>query len=281
MIMVSTAFELDVRQLSGTIGAEIRGLDLTQPLDAATIDAVRAAWLRSKVVFFPGANLSPEQHVAFARQFGEPTPAHPLVPGIEGYPEIFEIDYGAARMRNANADRRAFRIERGVAWHTDVTFVERPPMGSILNAVQIPPAGGDTMWCDQQAAYEGLSERMRSFLDGLTASHESGRAFASFGELPPVVHPVVRTHPETGKRGLFVNSQFTSHIVELDLEESDALLAFLYHHATKPEYVVRYHWREGDLGWWDNRATQHAVVGDFGTQARVIQRVTLEGDRPY
>ncbi len=153
-------------------------------------------------------------------------------------------------------------------------------MGSILNAIEIPPAGGDTMWCDQQAAYAGLSDRMRSFLDGLTAEHASGRAFSSVGELPPVVHPVVRTHPETGLRGLFVNPQFTNRIIELDLEEGDALLAFLYRHATRPEYVVRYHWQTGDVGWWDNRATQHSVVGDFGAQGRVIQRVTLEGDRP-
>lgn len=279
--MTTTAIELDIRPLSGTIGAEIRGLDLHHPLDADTVAAVRRAWLRYKVVFFPDAHLEPAEHVAFARQFGEPTPAHPLIPGIEGYPEIFEIDYTAARRRSGAAPR-SYSLERGVAWHSDVTFSERPPMGSILNAIEVPECGGDTLWSDQQAAYAGLSPTMQRFVDGLTAVHDAGGAFgAAPDERPaPVEHPVARTHPETGAKTLFVNPTFTSHIKELALAEGDALLQFLYQHSARPEYTVRYHWRRGDLGFWDNRSTQHAVAGDFGDRHRLIQRVTLHGDRP-
>src|SRR5579862_1062502 len=267
--MNTTAAELDVRPLSGTIGAEITGLDLHRPLAPGTVAAVREAWLRYKVVFFPGACLEPAEHVAFARTFGEPTPAHPLMPGLDGFPEIFEIDYTAARRRSV-AGPRAYNLERGVAWHSDVTFAERPPMGSILNAVEVPESGGDTLWSDQQAAFEGLSPMLQDFVSRLTAVHDAGGAFAAgSAERPaPVEHPVVRTHPETGARVLFVNPTFTSHIKELALDEGDALLAFLYGHSVRPEYTVRYHWKVGDLGFWDNRCTQHAVAGDFGDRPR-------------
>jgi taurine dioxygenase len=279
--MSTIATDLDVHPLSGTIGAEIRGLDLHGPLDAITVAAVRRAWLRYKVVFFPGACLAPDEHVAFARNFGAPTPAHPIMPGIDGYPEIFEIDYTAARRRTGTGPR-AYSLDRGVAWHSDVTFAERPPMGSILNAVEVPECGGDTMWSDQQAAFEGLSPMLQEFVSRLTAVHDAGGAFgaASDQRPAPVEHPVVRTHSETGAQVLFVNPTFTSHIKELAVDEGDALLAFLYAHSVRPEYTVRYHWRPGDLGFWDNRCTQHAVAGDFGDRPRRIQRVTLEEDRP-
>lgn len=170
----------------------------------------------------------------------------------------------------------------------------RPPTGSILSAITIPVCGGDTMWSDQQAAFEGLSAPMQRFLRGLHAVHDGRASFKAaleaVGEgswegkalpsLEPVVHPVVRTHPETGAETLFVNPGFTSHIDELERSESDVLLGFLYRHSVRPEYTVRYQWTEGDVAFWDNRATQHSVVGDFGTQHRVIQRVTLQGDAP-
>jgi alpha-ketoglutarate-dependent taurine dioxygenase len=261
---------LEVTPLSGSIGAEIRGVDLTEALDARTLARIRSTLLERKVVFFPGQYLDPDSHLRFARAFGEPTPAHPVLKGIDGYPEIFEIDY------------------------TDVTFVERPPLGSILNAVVIPPSGGDTLFSDQQAAFAGLSPALQDFLSTLTAVHDGNAQFARAlharedgghwegqpVDLKPVEHPVVRTHPEMGERTLFVNPGFTSHIKELARDESDHLLAFLYAHSVKPEYTVRYHWHAGDLGFWDNRSTQHAVVGDFGDQHRVIQRVTLRGDVP-
>jgi taurine dioxygenase len=293
------AAPLDVVPLSGAIGAQIRGLDLREPLDAGTVGAVRQALLAHRVIFFPQAHLSSSEHVAFARQFGELTPAHPVIPGIDGHPEVFEIDYSEARrlaVAYGDVARQNSTAGGGISWHTDVTFVERPPLGSILNAVVIPESGGDTMWTNQVAAYEGLSAPIRALLDGLTAVHDGAAQFAAllaqrpeggewddepFRELHPVEHPVVRTHPETGERSLFVNPGFTSHIKELTRPESDNLLGFLYAHSTKPEYTVRYHWQAGDVGFWDNRATQHSVVGDYGTQHRVIQRVTLRGDAPY
>ena len=293
-ITETTRTDLDIRLLSGVIGAEIRNVDLTGPIDDDTVAAIRTLLLRHKVVFFPQQHLTADQHSAFASRFGELTSAHPVIPGIEGHPEVFEIDYTKSRELYAAYGDVAKKQKQGVSWHTDVTFVERPPLGSILNAVVIPPSGGDTLWTNQVAAYEGLSDTLQRFLDTLTAVHDGQAQFGdilkrrgsgewdgeAYEKLVPVEHPVVRTHPETGERALFVNPGFTSHIVQLDREESDLLLSYLYAHSTKPEYTVRYHWTAGDLAFWDNRATQHAVVGDFGTQHRVIQRVTLRGDRP-
>ena len=293
MTVIDAPVQLDVTPLSGTIGAEIRGLDLLQDLDAITVDAIRRVWLDRKVVFFPEANLTPEQHLAFAAHFGEPTEGHPVIPGIADHPEVFEIDYSASRALYQSYGDISTR-SRGIHWHTDVTFVARPPLGSILRAVVIPEAGGDTLFSDQHAAFESLSPALQDFLSGLTAVHDGQAQFQGildrvgeghwegerFTELEPVEHPVVRTHPETGARTLFVNPGFTSHIKELGRSESDALLAFLYEHSVRPEHVVRWKWTAGDIGFWDNRATQHAVAGDFGDAHRVIQRVTLRGDEP-
>lgn len=294
MTAISQTVALDVTPLSGTIGAELRGVDLKDELEPETVTAIRQALLDYKVIFFPDQHLEPAQHVAFARYFGELTPAHPVIPGIKGFPEVFEIDYTVARAQFGSAG--VTERNDDLSWHTDVTFVERPPLGSILNAVVIPPAGGDTLFSDQHAAYEGLSETMRGFLDGLTAVHSGKRQFGAILEkrknggewdgekvmsLDPVEHPVVRTHPETGRRSLFVNPGFTQRIKGLSGHESRALLTFLYEHSTQPEFTVRYHWKQGSLGFWDNRVTQHAVVRDFGPQARVIQRVTIHGDKPY
>ena len=289
--MTATAFDLEVIPKSATIGADVRGLDLRTPPSPDVAAAVRTLLLRYKVLFFPGQHLEPAQHLAFARAFGEPTPAHPVIPGIEGFPEIFQIDYQAGRQRSSGPAERA----DGLSWHSDVTFVERPPLGSILNAIVMPAAGGDTQFSDQQAAYEALSESLREYLGGLTALHSGKRQFGSalarrkdgggwdgkpVTELEPVEHPVIRTHPETKARTLFVNPGFTRRIAQLNRSESDALLSFLYAHSTRPEFVVRHHWHAGDLAFWDNRATQHSVVGDYGSEPRVIQRITLHGDRP-
>lgn len=292
MTITEPRVDLDVTPLSGTIGAEIRGVDLRN-LDDATIDAIRGVWLDRKVVFFPGQHLDAAAHLEFARRFGEPTEGHPVIRGIDGHPEVFEIDYTEARNLYGSYGDVATR-SRGISWHTDVTFVARPPMGSILRAVAIPAAGGDTLFSDQEAAFASLSPTLQGFLSTLTAVHDGRPQFQGlldrYGEgrwegevfqaLEPVEHPVVRTHPETGARSLFVNPGFTSHIKELERPESDALLAFLYGHAVKVEHTVRYHWHEGDIGFWDNRTTQHAVSGDFGDAHRVIQRVTLRGDEP-
>jgi taurine dioxygenase len=288
----ATSVDLDIAPLSGTIGAEIRDLDLHQPLDPDALAAVRQALLDYKVIFFPGQHLSPEEHKEFAASFGEITVAHPVIPGLEEHREVFEIDYTKARDLVGGTGVQYDEREK---WHTDVTFVETPPLGSILNAIVIPAAGGDTLWADTQAAYEGLSAPIRELVDGLTAVHDGTGTFGkvlravgrgewdgrTFTELDAVEHPVVRTHPETGRRNLFVNPGFTVRIQGLTARESDALLQFLYRHMTTPEYVVRYRWEEGDLGFWDNRTTMHYAVSDYGNAHRVIQRVTLRGTRPY
>jgi taurine dioxygenase len=293
MSLLAHDLELDLTPLSGAIGAEIRGVDLSLPLAPDTIAAIRRVWLDRKVVFFPDQDLGPDEHLAFAAQFGEPTEGHPVIPGLADHPEVFEIDYSAGRELYASYGDVSTH-NRGIHWHTDVTFVARPPAGSILRAVVVPESGGDTYFSNQAAAFAALSPTLQAFLSTLTAVHDGRAQFRGvldhvgegrwegerLLELEPVEHPVVRTHPETGERSLFVNGGFTSHIKELERSESDALLAFLYAHAVKPEFTVRYHWHTGTVGFWDNRSTQHAVVGDFGDQHRVIQRVTLRGDAP-
>ena len=290
--MTITKTRLTVTPLSRAIGSVITGIDV-RAIDDDTVEEIREIWRDRKVVFFPGQHLDQAAHLAFASRFGEPTEGHPVIPGIKGFPNIFEIDYSTAREIYANYGEVATRT-RGLDWHTDVTFVRRPPLGSILNAIEMPPSGGDTQWSNQQAAFEALSPSLQAYLETLTAVHDGRASFQhAFNrpgagawegeevlELEPVTHPLVRTIPETGAKALFVNPGFTARIVELRRKESDALLEFLYHHSVQPEFTVRYHWTTGDLAFWDNRATQHSVIGDYGGQARVIQRVTLRGDVP-
>jgi taurine dioxygenase len=286
------ATHLEVRPLSANIGAEVHGVDL-RSLDDAAVAEIRRLWLEHKVLFFPNQELNPDSHLEFAGRFGEVTEGHPVVPGLQERPEVFEIDYSAASELYDTYGDVSTR-DRGVHWHTDVTFVRRPPLGSILRAVAVPPAGGDTLFSNQVSAFAALSPSLQGYLRTLTAVHD-GRAqfqpiFDLIGEgrwegspvrsLEPVEHPVVRIHPETGEEALFVNSGFTSHIVGLEPKESETLLEFLYEHSIRQEFTVRYHWQRGTIAFWDNRATQHAVVGDFADQHRVIQRVTLRGDEP-
>ena len=249
MTTALTTTTLEVTPLSGSIGAEIRGVNL-RALDDATVAEIRGVWLDRKVVFFPGQHLNEQSHQAFAARFGELTEGHPVVPGIEGFPNIFEIDYSKTRELYAHYGDLTTR-DPGLSWHTDVTFVRRPPSGSVLRAVVIPAAGGDTAFSDQVAAFAALSPALQNFLSTLHAVHDGRAQFTSILErvgegqwegekllaIDPVVHPVVRTHPETGKRALFVNPGFTSQIVELTRTESDALLSFLYAHSVRPEFV--------------------------------------------
>ncbi len=293
MTDIRTATRLDITPLSGTIGAAIRGVDLKSGLDAVSVEEIRQALEEFKVVFFAGQHLTAAEHKAFALQFGEITNAHPIVPGLGEHREVFEIDYTKARAL-FDAQRSDEHGRARSPWHTDVTFMEHPPLGSVLNAIVIPRAGGDTSFADTQAAYEALSAPLRAFLDGLHAVHDGRPTFQKLLEmlgegewdgkritsLPPELHPVVRTHPESGRKSLFVNPGFTDRIDELERRESDALLTFLYAHMTRQEFLVRYRWEEGDIGFWDNRSTMHYAVSDYGTAHRVIQRVTLRGDRP-
>ena len=284
---------LDVRPLSGTIGAEIRGVDVRESLDPATVAELRALWLRYKVVFFPEQHLEPHHQVAFARSFGALTRAHPVVPGlIDEHPEILVLDAERARASAEYAPAR--RRTHDAGWHTDVTFVATPPTGSVLSGRVVPAAGGDTLWADTVAGYDTLDEPIRRLVDGLTAVHDGRRTFGGFLEsgfavewdgerlesLEPTEHPVVQTHPETGARSLFVNPQFTSHIVGLTGRDSEALLSLLYAHMTVPELTVRHKWRAGDVAFWDNRTTMHYATLDYGYAPRVMHRVTLQGGRP-
>jgi alpha-ketoglutarate-dependent taurine dioxygenase len=289
------AVELAMTPLTGITGAEIRGVDLHQALDVPTLDAIRAALVEYKVIFFPEQHLSPEEHLAFSEQLGEITEAHPVSRGNGGHRALHEINYTDLFKAAASSPRDELAKPRRDGWHTDVTFMETPPMASILNAIEMPERGGDTVFANTEAAYSGLAKPFRRFLDGLVAVHDGEEAFGDeirsdgyaewdgtrFTEFVPVEHPLVRTHPESGRKSLFVNPEFTSHIKGFSRRESEGILNLLYEHMVQQKYLVRYNWNAGDLGIWDNRATMHFVVIDYGMQSRVIQRVTLKGERPF
>ena len=274
-----TLTALDVRPLSPKIGAEIAGVDLATPLDDPTVAAIRTALNEHHVIFFRDQQLTPAQQVAFAGQFGEVTEAHPVLPAIPEQREVLAID-GA--------------VDRASWWHTDVTFLDTPPLGSLLYMLECPDVGGDTMWASLQDAYDGLAAPVRAMCDTLLAVHHDPWFAAEVAErggfewngehrdkLVPVLHPVVRTHPENGRNGLFVNGQFTQLLLGMSQNESAAMLDMLYRHCVQPEFTCRFRWRPGSLAFWDNRATLHYALDDYGTEARRAHRVTLRGDRPY
>jgi taurine dioxygenase len=266
-----------VEPIAGALGAEVLGVDLARPQDAETIKEIHDAWLRHLVIFFRDQSLSVEQHKAFARHFGE-LHIHPVLQQMkdQGHPEIVVLESDAKRPYVADA------------WHSDVTFEREPPKGSILRAVAVPESGGDTMWSSMYAAYDALSPSMQRMLGELRAEH-SGSGFrraASYeqaqrlAENEETTHPVIRTHPETGRKGIFVNSTFTRRIVGIPRAESDALLEFLFRHVAEPQFTCRFRWRPGSIAMWDNRCTQHRVVADNLPAYRRMERVTLIGDRP-
>jgi taurine dioxygenase len=270
--------DLDVRPLSPTIGAEIHGVDCAADLPEAVIAAIRQIWLERLVVFFPDQQLGDDSQIAFARRFGELTESHPIEERVVEQEEIHTID--------SRKDRTNF-------WHTDITFMRRPAMASMLRSIVVPDAGGDTMWCDTRAAYEELADPLRRLCDHLSAYHYSpfyaqavseGRGNVWEGkrltQLLPALHPVVRVHPETGRKNLFVNPGFTVALKDFPERQSAELLRLLYEHMTDPTFVVRYHWRPGTLAFWDNRATMHFGIYDYGESQRVMHRVTLRGDTP-
>ena len=276
--MTISETELDVRPLSPTIGAEIQGIDCATDLGDDTVAAIRRIWLERLVVFFPDQRLDDETQIAFARRFGELTESHPVEPQVLERAEVHSIESGK--------DRTDF-------WHTDITFMNRPAMASLLRSVVVPRAGGDTMWSDTRAAYEALAEPLQRLCDGLAAYHFEPYYAQAVAEghgnvwegkkltrLLPATHPVVRVHPETGRKNLFVNPKFTMRITDMPEAQSDGLLRLLYDHMTRPEFVVRYHWSPGTLAMWDNRATMHFGVFDYEGDRRVMHRVTLRGDRP-
>jgi taurine dioxygenase len=277
------ADQLLITPLGPSFGAEIRGIDLGS-LDDDRVLALREALVRHKVLFVRGQDgLDDAAQIEFGRRLGEVTVGHPVHDSGDVAPEVYSLD----SQDNGFAD----------VWHTDVTFVRRPPAISVLRAVVLPPSGGDTSWADSQLAYESLSPGLRAYVDTLTAVHDGSREFGYylaqrrqgrgnlwegevFSELVPVEHPVVRAHPESGRKGLFVNPGFTSHIVGVSEHESRGILDILYAHLTKPEHVVRHRWQAGDVALWDNRSTAHYANRDYGDQHRVMHRITLRGDTP-
>jgi taurine dioxygenase len=265
-----------VRMLSPTIGGELEGIDLRKPLDPDLYAEVRRALLQCKVVFFRDQPVSPEEQVAFARHFGE-LEVHPFLPEGES-PEVIRFA----------KDETTKGVENN--WHSDVSWREVPSLGSILHAVQVPRVGGDTLWADMAAAWRGLPDEVKQRIEGLEAVHDFTHTFGlamspeelakKQEEFPPASHPVVRRHPETGERILYVNTIFTSHIVGMEREESNRLLAFLYAQAHIPEYQVRFGWKNDSVAFWDNRSTQHYASSDYWPQERVMDRVTVIGDKP-
>ncbi len=266
--------------IAGALGALIDDLDLTQPLDDATFAAVQDALHTHQVIFFRNQSLNLARHREFAARFG-PIQTHPAYAHPD-MPEMAVLEHSAERPSKIGE------------WHSDMTFAKRPPLGSILRGVKMPAYGGDTLWASQSAAFEALSDRWRGFVDGLEAVHDFRRGFRhsiaapggaerfaqAVSDNPPVVHPVVRIHPATGKKGLFVNQLFTTEIVGMTEAESEATLRFLYDHSTQPQFTCRFRWRDDSIAIWDSRSTQHRPVNDHGGQYRLLYRITIEGDRP-
>ena len=273
---------LSIAPLTPIIGAEIGNIDLRQPLDTATQRELRQALLDWKVLFFRDQDITTEQHLAFAGAFGE-LEVHPFAPHKEGYPKVLSIAHGPGNKGRENA------------WHSDVTWRIEPSLGSVLRALEVPPVGGDTLFADMYAAYDGLSDEIKEKIEGKKALHDfthfrtgmrrQGKSEAEIeafnAQYPAVEHPVVRTHPETKRKCLYVNVGFTLHIVGMEKAESDALLKHLYAQAAIPEYQCRFRWQKNSIAFWDNRASQHYAASDYYPAVRRMERVTIIGDRPY
>jgi len=273
---------IGVHPIAGAIGAEISGVNLSAPLDDETVAAIRRAWLHHLVIFFRDQELSPAEFLAFARHFGEPI-EYPFVKGIEGFPEITPV----IKLENE-------RVNFGGLWHSDTTYLDTPPMGTMLIAREVPAYGGDTLFANMYLAYEGLSPGLRRLLDGLVAVNSSTKADTTKtredrmrdGANPAAraeyvaEHPVVRTHPETGRKALYVNGGHTVRFRGMTEEESAPLLRFLFAHQIRPEFTCRFRWEKGSLAFWDNRCAQHNPINDYHGFRRVMHRVTLAGDRP-
>lgn len=269
---------ITVRPVTPRIGAEIDNVDLSQPLGNETFQEIRDALMRHQVIFFRDQKMSLEQHKELGRMFGE-LHIHPGSPGPEGHPEILII----------HADEKSKRVA-GDLWHSDVSCDEEPPMGSILHIHTVPECGGDTLFASMYAAYDALSEPMKAFLAPLTAIHEGEHVYRGryshqgvddAGKVyPKAEHPVVRTHPVTGRKALYVNSGFTTRIPQLSKLESDAVLRMLYDHCASPLFQCRFRWEKDSVAFWDNRCVQHYAMWDYYPQVRSGYRVTIKGERP-
>ena len=279
------ALGVTIQPLTATIGAEVAGLDLDQPLSDRQAALVRAAWLKFKVIFFRDADISHESHIRLGYIFGDQLEGHPVIPHVEGHPEILRIQ-GVEGVKLTPETYAPFQAHN--KWHTDVTFRPNPSIASLLRARLLPPLGGDTMWVDTVAAYDGLPDRVKDKIEGLYAEHDIVRSFRGRvseerqaelnRDFPAVRHPIVRKHPETGEKILYVNYTFTTRIVDIDEGESASLLSYLFDRIKVPEYQVRFRWSPNALGIWDNRSTQHYAVGDYWPADRILERVTVAGD---
>lgn len=272
-----------IEPVSPAIGAVVCDVDLCVPLDDTVLATLEGALVAHHVLFFENQPLTPRQHRDFAARFGA-LHVHPVYPHDDEVEEIIVLDTNADNPPDSDT------------WHSDVSFIPEPPMGAMLAARVLPPRGGDTLFASCIAAYEALSAPMRAMLDGLTAEHDIAKAFtddrygvseearerlaSSRRANPPVIHPVVRTHPISGRRGIFVNRSFTTRIMELAPAESEAVLGVLFDHVSRPEFVVRWSWKVHDLAFWDNRLTQHYACADYMPHRRVMHRATILGDRP-
>ena len=279
---------IEVKPVAGALGAEIEGVDLAAPLDDETFAEIRQTFLDHLVIFFRDQKVTPDQHKAFGRRFGTLN-IHPYVKAMGGHEEIIEI-----------VKEKDDKVNFGGGWHTDVSFLEKPALGSVLLAREVPESGGDTMFANQYLAYETLSDGMKELLDGMVAVHSAGSQYGRQGESQrnrdkrggmqlavtevaeeTTEHPVVRTHPETGRKALYVNGAFTERFKGMTKAESAPLLRFLFKHAVQPEFTCRFRWAENSIAFWDNRCAQHYALNDYAGQRRHMQRVTINGDRPF
>ena len=272
----------DIKPLAGALGAELYGVDLCQDLSAQTYQEIRRLLVEYEVIFFRDQDVSWAQHKALAESFG-PLQTHPAYATVDGFPEITILE---------STKEKPSKIE---AWHSDMTFRSHPPLGTILRSRIIPEKGGDTLWSSMTSAYDGLSGTMQSLLSGLSAVHDFSYGFKeslaeeggrkrleqAIKDNPPIEHPVIRVHPESGKKVIFVNALFTTHIVGMSKRESKALLGFLYEHVITPEFTCRFQWRPNALAIWDNRSTQHKPINDYFPAHRCLERITIDGDKPY
>ena len=271
-----------VEPIAGALGAEISGVDLAKDLSATVVAEIRRAWLEHLVIFFREQDLPPARFLAFAKRFGEPI-EYPFVKGLDEFPEIIPV----LKLEHE-------KINFGGIWHSDTTYLDVPPMASMLVARAVPAAGGDTEFANMYRAYETLSAGLRRVLDGLVAVNSSAAADVSRTREDRIkdsaradakkeytaTHPVVRVHPETGRRALYVNVAHTVRFEGMTKEESAPILKFLYAHQTRPELTCRFHWRPGSLAFWDNRCAQHNAINDYQGQRRLLHRITLAGDKP-
>jgi taurine dioxygenase len=273
---------LEIRRIAGALGAEVHGVDLSRPMSRDLAAQLRAAWLEHLVLFFRNQALTPPQFMEFARAWGKPI-EYPFVRGLDGFPEIIEVK----KLEHE-------KVNFGGIWHSDTAYLDEPPMASMLLAREVPPAGGDTLFANQYLAWESLSDGMKSALEKLQGVNLSSKADVSRTREDRIqsdgrteakreyvaVHPIARTHPETGRQALYVNIAHTGRFDGLTEDESAPLLGYLFQHQVRPDFTCRFAWQPGSIALWDNRCTQHNPVNDYHGHRRVMHRITLAGDRP-